>query len=98
MSDWTVLSEDYDVRQSRTSSAWRYDDDGELIWDEVTEGSLRYAGPIYNDTMCLLDDDLCVKDYPFISARESTATGEYDGILALSHGEMNYVKFLTQQK
>jgi len=38
MSDWTVLSDDYEVRTSKTSTPWVYEDDGTPIINDMALG------------------------------------------------------------
>lgn len=102
MSDWTVLSDDYEVQSSQTSDAWLYEDDGSPIVNDVPLGSMVFSGPMYNETMCLIKHEdgetrLCVEKYPFISARANDGFYSYEGVLGLSHGEMNLMKFMKQE-
>lgn len=104
MSDWTVLSDDYEIQNSKTAVPWIAEEDGEMIYNDVPIGPDYYSGPMYNETMCLHrggkllgENHLCVRQYPFILADVGDGFYSYQGILGLSHGEMNFVKYLKSE-
>ena len=102
MSDWTVLSDEYDVKSSETSKPWIYDDDGSPIYNDMRLGSKVFSGPMFNETMCLIKEEdgqerLCVQQYPFISSYANEGFYSYEGVLGLSHGEMNFMKFMKKE-
>ena len=101
MSDWTVITDDYDPDRSETAKPWL---DGDYnVYNDIYVGTNLYSGPIFNETMCLIrghkdsveGNRLCVRNSPIVLAPIGNELYGYDGVVGLSHGEMNYVKMLA---
>jgi hypothetical protein len=56
MSDWSVVSDDFVPRKSKSSKAWVWEDDGTPIINDIYMGSELTTGPIINDTVCLIKE------------------------------------------
>lgn len=62
-----------------------------------------YEGPLYNETMCLIkhrdgSTRMCLKHYPFIlSSIDNQGYYSYQGVLGLSHGEMNFMRIVKEE-
>ena len=102
MSDWTVITDEYDPDQSATATPWL--DEDYNVYNDVVVGTQLYSGPIFNETMCLIRGEaggqnrLCVKNSPIVLTPFGDDLGGYQGVLGLSHGEMNYVRLLEQER
>ena len=105
MSDWTVVSSNFDVLVSGTQKSI-YNEDGTQVTAGVQFGQ-TLRGPVYSDRMCLISSGepgdtgrLCVNDNQFILATILSDENTYQGVLGLGRGTKqrpSYPKLLHLQ-
>ena len=75
MSEWTVISDDFDMFASESQEPL-YDDEDQPL-QKSTDFGQKLTGPMFTDQMCLISSGepgdtksnrLCLPDYPFIRA------------------------------
>lgn len=98
VSDWTVVSSDFDIYASDTQKAWQMNN-GTMTTKSVNLGpGMELEGPVYTDNICLIHSGepgdtasarLCVKELPFILAPIVADVNTYQGVLGLARGPVD---------